>query len=410
MLQSRFSRTVLSLTLLVMLVSGCSKLVPTPEPVTISFVHPEEPTGSYEHWVQEFQEQYPYITVELVSRESVRASELPKNDVFTASEFELAGYVGEQAVLDLTGFIEQDEELDIGDFYPAALDVFRSVGRQWALPFSIDVMMVYYNRDLFDRYSVAYPELGWDWGDFVDTAMAMTDPAADLFGYGLQHDGESAIFEPVIFIYQHGGGIVDDLKAPTRATLDDPLNIEALEFYAALMYDYGVSPTAQEAQRMGRPYPWRSVMEQKVAMWSTLYSERGGLRWPVQWNFEWGLVPMPRDQMAGTLALANGIFISAESEHPDVAWQWVRFLSRKMAPFQMPARRSLAESAEYEQLVGRDVAVPARATIADAILVNPEVLGFETAMNAMVEAFAQIRTGEVTPDIAMSAAQEKAGH
>ena len=410
MFQFRFSRTVLSLILLVVLAPGCSALVPTPDPVTISFVHPEDPTGSYDLWVQEFQEQYPYITVESVSRDSVRASELPKNDVFTASQFELAGYVGEQAILDLTGFIEQDEELDIGDFYPAALDVFRSAGRQWALPFSIDVMIVYYNRDLFDRYGVAYPELGWDWGDFVDTAMAMTDPGADLFGYGLQHDGESAIFEPVILIYQHGGSIVDDLKAPTRATLDDPLNIEALEFYAALMYDYGVSPTAQEAQRMGRPYPWRSVMEQKVAMWSTLYSERGGLRWPVQWSFEWGLVPMPRDQMAGTLALADGFFISAESEHPDAAWQWVRFLSRKMAPFQVPSRRSLAESAEYEQLVGRDVAVPARAAIADAILVYPEVLGFETAMSAMFEAFAQIRTGEVTPDIAMSAAQEKTGH
>jgi len=410
MFQSRYSRMVLSLTLWVVLVSGCSALVPTPDPVTISFVHPEDPTGSYELWVQEFHEQYPYITVELVSRDSVRASELPKKDVFTASQFELAGYVGEQAILDLTGFIEQDEELDIGDFYPAALDVFRSVGRQWALPFSIDVMAVYYNRDLFDRYSVAYPELGWDWGDFVDTAMAMTDPGADLFGYALQHESDMAIFEPVILIYQHGGGIVDDLKAPTRATLDNPLNIEALEFYAALMYDYGVSPTAEEAQRMGRPYPWRSVMEQKVAMWSSLYSERGGLRWPVQWSFEWGIVPMPRDQMAGTLALTDGLFISAESEHPDVAWQWVRFLSRKMAPFQVPARRSLAESAEYEKEVGRDVAVSARATIADAILVYPEVLGFEATINAMLEAFTQIRTGEVTPDIALSTAQEKIGY
>ncbi len=410
MSQSRSLRTVLSLTLLTMLVAGCSALVPTPEPVTISFAHPEDPTGSYELWAQEFQEQNPHITVELVSRDSVRASELPNNDVFAASQFELAGYVGEQAILDLTGFIEQDEELDVGDFYPTVLDVFRSAGRQWALPFSVDTMVVYYNRDLFDRYSVAYPELGWDWGGFVDTAMAMTDPGADLFGYALQHDGESAIYEPVILIYQHGGSIVDDLKAPTRATLDGPLNIEAMEFYAALMYDYGVSPTAQEAQRMGRPYPWRSVMEQKVAMWATLYSERGGLRWPSRWSFEWGLVPMPRDQMAGTLALTDGLFISAESERPNVAWQWMRFLSRKMAPFQMPARRSLSESAEYEQLVGRDVAVSARATIADAILVYPEVLGFETTLNALVEALTQIRTGEVTPDIAMSTAQEKTGY
>jgi ABC-type glycerol-3-phosphate transport system substrate-binding protein len=408
MFQSRFSRAVMMLTLLAMSASGCGMLVPTPEPVTISFVHPEDPTGSYERWVQEFQEQNPHITVELVSRGSINASEYAKEDVFIISQFELSEYVGKQAVLDLTGFIEQDEALDIGDFYPAVLDVFRSSGRQWALPFAVDMMMVYYNRDLFDRYSVAYPQLGWDWGDFVDTAMSMTDPGADLYGYALQHLNESSVYEPVILIYQHGGGIVDDLKSPTRATLDDPLNIEAMEFYAALMYDYGVSPTAQESQRMGRPYPWRSVMEQKVAMWSTLYSERGGLRWPTDWGFEWGIVPMPRDQMAGTLAITDGLFISAASEHPDVAWQWARFLSRKMAPFQMPARRSLAESAEYEQVVGRDVAVSARAMIADAIMVYPEVLGNEVALGAMVEAFAQIRTGEVTPDIALSAAQDKA--
>jgi len=410
MFQSRFSRTILSLTLLVVLVSGCSALVPTPEPVTISFAHSQDSTGSYERWAQEFQEQNPHITVELASLDNVTAGELLKKDVFMSSQFELAGYVGKQAILDLTGFIEQDEGLDIGDFYPATLDVFRSAGRQWALPFGVDMMMVYYNRDLFDRYGVAYPELVWDWGDFVDTAMSMTDPGADLFGYALQHEGESAIYEPVILIYQHGGGIVDDLKAPTRATLDNPLNIEAMEFYAALMYDYGVSPTPQEAQRMGRPYPWRSVMEQKVAMWSTLYSQRGGLRWPVEWEFGWGVVPMPRDEMAGTLAIAEGLFISAGSEHPDVAWEWVRFLSRKIASFQVPARRSLAESAEYEQAVGRDVAVSARAAIADAIMVYPEVLGFEAAMGAMVEAFAQIRTGEVTPDVALSAAQAKAGN
>lgn len=404
----RLSRVTLSLTLMAVLVSGCSMLVPTPEPVTISFVHSQDPTGSYERWAQEFQEQNPHITIELATLDDVNARELPSNDVFMATQFELAGYVGEQAVLDLTGFIEQDEELDSGDFYPAVWDVFRSAGRQWALPFGVDMMMVYYNRDLFDRYSVAYPGLAWDWGDFVDTAMSMTDPGTDLYGYGLQHESDFAVYEPVILIYQHGGGIVDDLKAPTRPTLDDPLNIEALGFYAALIYDYGVSPTAEESRRMGRPYPWRSVMEQKVAMWSTLYSQRGGLRWPMEWDFGWGVVPMPRDEIAGTLAINEGFFISAQSEHPDVAWQWVRFLSRKMAPFQVPARRSLAESAEYEQLVGREVAASARAAISDAIMVYPEVLGFESTINAMVEAFTQIRTGEVTPDIALSQAQEKA--
>lgn len=409
MVGRRLKKVGVCLIVLAVLVSGCSMFVPTPEPVTISFVHPEDPTGAYERRAQEFQDAYPHVTVELVSRDGVRGSDLPDHDAFVVSQFEVSQYVAQNAVLDLTSFIEQDEELNAGDFYPAALSVFNAQGRQWALPFGIDMLMLYYNRDIFDRYSATYPQVGWDWGDFLDAALAVTDPGADLFGYALHHDTDFAIYEPVVLIYQHGGQIFDNLQAPTMATLDDPYNIEAMEFYASLIYNHGVSPTPQEAQQLGRPYPWRSVMEQQVAMWATMLSEQGGLRWPMEWNFNWGVVPMPRDAMAGTLALAEGLFISSESEHPDVAWDWISFVSRQVPSFQMPARQSLAQSATYEQAVGSDVAAASRAAIGEAILVNPTILGFETTLNAMAEAFAQIRSGEVTPEIALTTAQEKSG-
>ncbi|MBN1249689.1 MAG: sugar ABC transporter substrate-binding protein, partial [Anaerolineae bacterium] len=398
---ARWGKAVVCLIVLAMPAAGCSMLVPTAEPVTISFVHPVDPGGVYERWAQEFQEANPHVTVELVSRQDVSGGSLLTHDAFVATQFEVSQYVSANAVVDLTGFIEQDEELNVGDFYPAALDVFSVQGRQWALPFGIDMLMVYYNKDIFDRYSAAYPQVGWDWGDFLDAAISVTDPGADIFGYGLHHESEFAAYEPVVLIYQHGGRIFDNLQAPTMATLDDPYNIEAMEFYASLIYDHGVSPTPEEAQRMGSPYPWRAVFQQQVAMWATMLSERGGSTWPMAWNFNWGVVPMPRDAVAGTLALSDGFFISAESENPDVTWAWISFLSQKIPPFQMPARPSLAQSSAYEQAVGSEVAAAAQAAIGGAILVNPEILGFETAVNAMAEAFAQIRSGEVTPEIAL---------
>jgi len=405
----RFLRAVVSMALLITTLAGCAAAVPTPDPVTITFVHPNDQTGSYETWALEFQEQYPHITVELESRNNLNQADLAKRDVFTVSNFDWPGLLESQSVRDLSGFIELDDELDVGDFYPSSLDAFRGGGRQWGLPFGIDVMMIHYNRDLFDRYGVPYREAGWDWGDFVDTALGVTDPAAEVYGYGVQHESEYAIFEPVIFIYQRGGGIFDSLTTPTMPTLDDPLNIEAMEFYASLMYDHGVAPTPEDAQRMGRPYPWRSVMMEKVAMWTTFYSQRGGLQWRDGFEFNWGVAPMPRDATAGTLAQAEGLFISAASEHPDAAWKLVSFLSTKMAPFQIPARQSLAESSAFEQSVGADVALAARATLADAILVHPAIMGFETALGAMGEAFTKIRMGQVPADIALSEAQQKAG-
>jgi len=120
----------------------------------------------------------------------------------------------------------------------------------------------------------------------------------------------------------------------------------------------------------------------------------------------WGIVPMPKDAAAGTLALADGLFVSAGTDYPAEAWLWIEFLSEQTPPFAIPARTSLASSAEFERRVGAEVAEVARAAIADAILVNPQLLQFEAELGALAQAFAQIRSGETPPDMALGAAQE----
>ncbi len=403
----RLKRLLLVVVMLIVMMPGCTLAMPPLEPVTISFVHPEDPTGSYAQWAEQFHEEYSHITVELIPSSAISGGQIATKDAFVATQFELAGYQQNDAIIDLSTFIDETDELDVDDFYSSALEVFSSQGRQWALPFGIDTMMVYYNQDLFDQYGVSYPQSGWNWGDFLAYAIAMTDERVDLYGYALHHTDDYAIFEPVMVIYQGGGQVFDSLQDPTRVTLDDPRNVEAMEFYASLIHDYQVAPTPEEAQRLGQPYPWRGVLEGRFAMWSLLFSERGGRRWPVEWEMTWGVVPMPRDERAASLALAEGLFISSASENPAAAWAWIHFLSQQIPPFQIPARQSSAGSPEFERLAGSRVAEAARAALADAILVNPELLGFEAAINAMMEAFAQIRSGEVTPEIALTTAQER---
>jgi ABC-type glycerol-3-phosphate transport system substrate-binding protein len=406
----KLDRLVALLCLFAVLGSGCSPVVPTPEPVTLTFMHPQDPSGSFVQWAQEFHDLYPHITVELEAISGGNSARIAEKDVFITTQFEMGQYLQNQAVINLSTFIEQDEELNAGDFFAPALDVFAAQGRQWALPFGVDMMMFYYNKDLFDRYMVSYPHIGWSWADFLELALQTTDPGADLYGYALHHRDEMAIFEPVMLIYQYGGRVFDDLQAPTRVTLDDPLNIDAMSFYASLIHRHNIAPAPADLQRMGQPYPWRGVFEGRFAMWSTMFSDRGGSRWPTPWQMNWGIVPMPRGQAMATLASAEGLFISAQCEHPDTAWLWIRFLSRQMSPFMMPARRSLAQSDAFATKVGGDVAMAAQAAMESAMLVNPELLGFEVALGAMTEAFVQIRSGAVTPEIALTAAQERSGY
>ena len=83
---------------------------------------------------------------------------------------------------------------------------------------------------------------------------------------------------------------------------------------------------------------------------------------------------------------------------------------RRRCTLAVPRRRSLAESPAWEQVVGYDVAVAARTSLEGAMLVNPELMGFEAALNAMVEAFSAVRIGDVTPETALMNAQEKSGY
>jgi ABC-type glycerol-3-phosphate transport system substrate-binding protein len=389
--------------------SGCSSVLPTKQPVTLSFMHPRDEAGRYEMWAQEFQEIYPYITVELKSAENNTLDMRVREDAFMATQFELPQLVEQQAMLNLSAYYDQDEDLHVEDFYPESVSIFTSQGKRWAVPFGVDLLMMYYNKDLFDRYGVGYPQVGWTWGDFLDTALQVNDPDENIFAYALHYENEMSIYEPVLFIYQHGGQIFDNFNSPTEFTLDQPLNVEAMEFYASLIHTHNVAPTQEQSTRIGRPYPWRPIFEQHIAMWEMMLSDRGGFSSQRQWDMNWGLISLPQDAQMATMASAEGLFISSTTDNPDDCWLWVSFLSHKMAPNQMPARRSLAESAAWEQAVGYDVAVAARTSLDGSMLVNPDLTGFETALTAMMNAFNRIRSGEATPETALYEAQISSG-
>ncbi len=394
---------ILVVSLISALVAGCeSFLVATPAPVTITFAHSGDTSAVLEQWAQQFHQLHPHITIELT--EDLQASGV---DAFLASQFALSEDLAAN-VLDLSVFIEQSNDLDMADFYPAAVNVFKSQGRQRALPFSMDMMVMFYNRDVFDRYGVSYPEIGWTWNDFLDRALDLTYPSESIYGYAMQYSNDFGIYEPLMMIYQFGGGIFDSLVTPTRATLDNPLNIEAMGFYAGLIHVHRVAPTQAEAERSGRMYPWGGIFDGRFAMWSMMYSQRGGTQWPTPWRMDWGMVPMPRGASSGTLTVVDGLYIVSGTDHPMEAWQWIEYVSAQRPPFAMPARIALAESQQFEQIVGAPIAEAARAAVADAILVNPQLLGFESALAAFGEALEQIRSGEVTPEIALAAAQRKA--
>jgi ABC-type glycerol-3-phosphate transport system substrate-binding protein len=205
---------------LLLLVTACSCLeAPSPaEPVTIRFARPDAEDAYYEDV-----------------------------DAFFVSPFALSFFLERELLLDLNPIVRQDDEFGLSDFYPATLELFTRDGQLWAIRAGVTVQVLYYNQDLFVQYSVPYPQPRWMWDDFLDTTKALRDPGSDAFGYG----DVDQFFDPLIFIYLHGGSVVNDMQNPTRMTYDDPKTIQALEWYAALMHDDNIIPDRSQFYDLG---------------------------------------------------------------------------------------------------------------------------------------------------------------
>jgi multiple sugar transport system substrate-binding protein len=397
--------------LLIVTLSGCceSVAVPTPVPITLTFAHPSVDTAAYEPLVEAFNQVYPHITIELYTvRRSDYDLDMSTIDVAVGSPYHAIELREQGALLNLSPMLECDFAFDSADFYPGVLDAFSDAQGIWAVPSGVDPLVMYYNKDLFDAAGAPYPQSGWMWDDFLDAALAVNDPDSDIFGY----ISLPQAVDPLPFVFQHGGSILDDLHEPTRTTYDDPLTIEAVEWYADLVFEHNVVPTPEQVRTAfpGDERGLRGVLQGKAGMWVGALSERGGLTWRRRsWSMEWGVVGLPRDARSLTLINAEGYLISSHTQHREACWNWVAFLSQQPSYRLVPARRSLLVADEYEQEVGAEVAMAARDSLDSAIMISPHLAAFaqvieETFFPAVEAVLAQ----EARPEEALTSAQHEA--
>jgi len=390
------------------LLPGCALVAPTPDPVTITFAHPQSDTGYYETLVELFQDEYPYITVELEPQISYDFGwiNVDDADVFVHTQFALGELLADDQVLDLTPFIDKDKGFQPDDFYPGTLAMYSRDGKTWGVPAGADVMVMYYNQELFDTYGVGYPQIDWTWDDFLGIASQVNEPDIAVFGYGPNYE----LFDPLLFIYQGGGGIFDDLQNPIRTTFDDPANIEALDWFTNLIYDYNVAPSPEQVRDAYSSLGGLTgaIVGGKIGMWTGMLSDRGGQTYSAPWPMRWGVVNLPKGVQSATLTTISAYFISSQAEDPDACWAWLSFVSQQTPQRQTPVRRSQLESTEYEQQIGGDIATAARASMNNSMLLSPRLAEFEQALGIFQQAMDAIVTLRATPEEALIQAQNLA--
>ena len=203
------------------------------------------------------------------------------------------------------------------DGYDAnALDAFKYKGKQYGVPGSYSVVLLFYNKDLFDRAKVAYPSDNWTWKDVIEAGKKIRALGDDTFG----------IIQTVQFwefyktIAQNGGSLFNADR--TKFTVNSPENVEALQYMVDKIIKYNIEPTQAQKSNQGE---WDMFAAGKVGMlitgnWAFTYMKD-------KCKFRWDIAVEPGNKQKACHFFSNGYAINKSSKKQQEAMRWITWLA-----------------------------------------------------------------------------------
>ncbi|MDQ0338463.1 multiple sugar transport system substrate-binding protein [Caldalkalibacillus uzonensis] len=323
-------------------------------------------------------------------------------DTFELNYENFVSYAAKGALLELDELIANDHEFDPGSLNQRAYEAFQYNGKQYGMVESFSNVVLFYNKDLFDEAGVEYPQPDWTWADELEAAQQLTNHEEGIWG----------TYAPVQFwefyktIAQNGGAVFNEDK--TEVTLHTPENVEALQWMIDKIHKYKVTPSDADmsGQSDGDLFKAGKIAMLRTGIWMFDSFKDA--------PFDWDIVLEPGNTQKAHHFFANGLAISKDSEHPEAAWEWIKFMSasqeaaqiRVDAAWELPAVSEPSLVEDYLQQTPPE----SRHIVFEALdtLVVPPVIERWSEMTDMIdEELDRVKLGQKTPDEALANAEKK---
>jgi multiple sugar transport system substrate-binding protein len=122
------------------------------------------------------------------------------------------------------------------DFLPGLAGTMKTAKGYAAVPYNLDMRVLFYNASLLDKAGAKVPT---DWQSWLDTAAALKK--IDVYGYGAATGaGTYTGFQGIVsLMVSNGGGLFDENQQPNCVT---PANIEAVNYVLEMVSKGYVDP------------------------------------------------------------------------------------------------------------------------------------------------------------------------
>jgi len=324
------------------------------EPVTITILYNGSPSEFQRDYGDEFAKEFPHISVNVVSMQDLpsylnltvdqllEAAKSHNADIVQIFDRMLLDAVRMGKLTNLEPYI-QKSDYDIAKLYPPVVDWLRQNGEGeiFGLSAWFDPSALFYNRSLFDKHGVPYPQPGISWPEVLELAARF--PSTDEFvGLSLRGTLSQFLFatvgnsERIAFYDQQGTNLTVETETWKRywsmiidAYIDghlitassDAVLKKTVAEEELLRKNGGAFAAGKAAMTLG-----------DVSLMETL-DRMSEYNPPIVPPFEWDLVPEPNARAyPGVLdyLVADRIYsIPTDSAYKDAAWELVKFMNEE---------------------------------------------------------------------------------
>ncbi|GAK56711.1 ABC-type sugar transport system, periplasmic component [Candidatus Vecturithrix granuli] len=336
-------------------------------------------------------------------------------DILRLHAFSLPLFSGKGYTLDLTPFLEKEGAAFLEPWYPLTLDLMKFEGKMHAMPGDYMVMILLYNTELFKAAGLDPLKPPKTWDEFLDYAQKLTrdtngDGRIDQWGFGTvgaKDPGFTLRFSS--FLWSFGGDyLTPDLK---HSALDSLEAKAAFTFFVELHTKHKVVPPGVTSMT---PQEVRTQMaQQKVAMilssgWGVplIDSLNPDLKAPDVLN----AAPIPIKTEPMTTVWLSSWVISAQTQHPEEAWELVKFVTTKEMELNWFVNTGVTSSRKDVSEVAPEILNDKFASVIASQLpygkVEPQIQAWPEIIDTFTSSLQQAILGMKTPETALAEAHD----
>jgi multiple sugar transport system substrate-binding protein len=268
-------------------------------------------------------------------------------DIVVMHPDEVKNYVKGGMLLDLTDTLKKSQITSLDKFPQYVVDDFKVDGKYYGVPKDVGTMGLVYNKDLFDKAGIPYPNDNWTWDDMMNAAQKITDKSKGIYGIAAPNNGQNFYWN---LIWENGGDLFS--KDGKTSTFDSPEVIGAMK-YAVSFIEKGYSPTVADFSNLTQDKYFEAGKVGMLFAGSWMLPEYLAVK-----GLNFNVAQLPQGKQRAAISSGMAFSASAKTKNKDAALKFVEYLGSK-------------EAQEIQAKSG--VAIPAYENTAD-----PWIAGFKT--------------------------------